>query len=100
MGWLHKYLGAPVLDLAKDFLRLLRIRREEFADLVDRAESMAAVQCKDRLRKRIISDVLYPRCAVAAGRKLRDLVFELSLADANEIASSGSALKKNSRTSS
>ena len=36
----------------------------------------------------------------AAGRKLRDLVFELSLADANEIASSGSALKKNSRTSS
>ena len=28
------------------------------------------------------------------GWKLRDLVFELSLADANEIASSGSALKK------
>ena len=40
------------------------------------------------------------KAAVAAGRKLRDLVFELSLADANEIASSGSALKKNSRTSS
>ena len=33
------------------------------------------------------------KAAVAAGRKLRDLVFELSLADANEIASSGSALK-------
>ena len=38
--------------------------------------------------------------AVAAGRKLRDLVFELSLADANEIASSESPLKKNSRSSS
>ena len=34
------------------------------------------------------------KTAVAAGRKLRDLVFELSLAAANEIASSGSALKK------
>ena len=34
------------------------------------------------------------KAAVAAGRKLRDLVFELSLADANEIASSESPLKK------
>ena len=65
LGSLEIMLIHTVLDLAKDFLRLLRIRREEFADLVDRAESMAAVQCKDRLRKRIISDVLYPRCAVA-----------------------------------
>ena len=40
------------------------------------------------------------KAAVAAGRKLRDLVFELSLADANEIASSESPLKKNSRSSS
>ena len=40
------------------------------------------------------------KAAVAAGRKLRDLVFELSLADANEIASSGSPLKKSSRSSS
>ena len=40
------------------------------------------------------------KAAVAAGRKLRDLVFELSLADANEIASSGSPLKKTSRSSS
>ena len=40
------------------------------------------------------------RDTVAAGRKLRDLVFELSLADAQEIIASGSALKKNSRTSS
>ena len=39
------------------------------------------------------------RAAAAAGRKLRDLVFELSLADANEIASSESPLKS-SRTSS
>ena len=39
------------------------------------------------------------KAAVAAGRKLRDLVFELSLADANEIASSESLLKK-SRSSS
>lgn len=34
------------------------------------------------------------KAAVAAGRKLRDLVFKLSLADANEIASSESPLKK------
>lgn len=34
------------------------------------------------------------KAAVAAGRKLRDLVFELSLADANEIASSETPLKK------
>lgn len=40
------------------------------------------------------------KAAVAAGRKLRDLVFELSLADANEIASSESPLKKSSRSSS
>ena len=38
--------------------------------------------------------------AIAAGRKLRDLVLELSLANAKEIADSGSPLKKNSRTSS
>ena len=40
------------------------------------------------------------KAAAAAGRKLRDLVFELSLADANEIASSESPLKKSSRSSS
>ena len=40
------------------------------------------------------------KAAVAAGRKLKDLVFELSLVNANEIASSESALKKSSRTSS
>ena len=40
------------------------------------------------------------KAAAAAGRKLRDLVFELSLADANEIASPESPLKKSSRTSS
>ena len=40
------------------------------------------------------------KAAVAAGRKLKDLVFELSLVDANEIASSGSPLKKTSRSSS
>ena len=40
------------------------------------------------------------KAAAAAGRKLRDLVFELSLADANEIASSESPLKKTSRSSS
>ena len=40
------------------------------------------------------------KAAIAAGRKLRDLVIELSLANAKEIADSGSPLKKNSRTSS
>jgi hypothetical protein len=40
------------------------------------------------------------KAAVAAGRKLKDLVFELSLVNANEIASSESALKKSSHTSS
>ena len=40
------------------------------------------------------------KAAIAAGRKLRDLVLELSLANAKEIADSGSPLKKNSRTSS
>ena len=42
----------------------------------------------------------FKAAAAAAGRKLRDLVFELSLADANEIASSESPLKKKSRSSS
>ena len=40
------------------------------------------------------------KAAIAAGRKLRDLVLELSLANAREIASSESPLKKSSRTSS
>ena len=40
------------------------------------------------------------KAAVASGRKLRDLVLELSAADAQEIIASGSALKKSSRTSS
>ena len=34
------------------------------------------------------------KAAVAAGRKLRELVLELSHANAEEIASSGSPLKK------
>lgn len=40
------------------------------------------------------------KAAVAAGKKLKELVFELSLANAREISSSDSALKKSSRTSS
>ena len=40
------------------------------------------------------------KAAIAAGRRLRDLVLELSLANAREIASSESPLKKSSRTSS
>ena len=40
------------------------------------------------------------RAAVAAGKRLKELMLELSLANANEIASPGSPLKKNSRTSS
>ena len=40
------------------------------------------------------------KAAAAAGRRLRDLMAELSLANADEIASSESPLKKNSRTSS
>ena len=40
------------------------------------------------------------KAAIAAGRKLKDLVLELSLASAKEIAASESPLKKNSRSSS
>ena len=40
------------------------------------------------------------KAAVAAGRKLKELVLELSLANAREIASSESPLKKTSRESS
>lgn len=40
------------------------------------------------------------KAAVAAGKKLKELVFELSLANAREIVSSESPLKKSSRTSS
>ena len=40
------------------------------------------------------------KAAAAAGRKLKDLVLELSLANARELASSVSPLKKSSRTSS
>ena len=40
------------------------------------------------------------KAAVAAGRKLKELVLELSHANAEEIASSETPLKKNSRTSS
>lgn len=40
------------------------------------------------------------KAAVAAGKKLKELVFELSLANAHEISSSESPLKKSSRTSS
>lgn len=40
------------------------------------------------------------RAAAAAGKKLKELVFELSLANAREIASPASPLKKNSRSSS
>ena len=40
------------------------------------------------------------KAAVAAGRKLKNLVLELSLANARELASSESPLKKSSRTSS
>ena len=40
------------------------------------------------------------KAAAAAGRKLKELVLELSLANARELASSGSPLKKSSRTSS
>ena len=40
------------------------------------------------------------KAAVAAGKKLKELVFELSLANAREIVSSGSPLKKSSRSSS
>ena len=40
------------------------------------------------------------RAAAAAGKRLKELVFELSLANAQEIASSASPLKKNSRNSS
>ena len=40
------------------------------------------------------------KAAIVAGRKLKDLVLELSLANAKEIASSESPLKKNSRNSS
>ena len=40
------------------------------------------------------------KAALASGKKLKDLVLELSAADAREIIDSGSALKKSSRTSS
>ena len=40
------------------------------------------------------------KAAIAAGSKLKDLVLELSLASAKEIASSESPLKKNLRSSS
>ena len=40
------------------------------------------------------------KAAVAAGRKLKELVLELSHANAQEIASSRSPLRKSSRTSS
>ena len=40
------------------------------------------------------------KAAIAAGKKLRDLVLELSLTNAREMASSESPLKKSSRTSS
>ncbi len=40
------------------------------------------------------------KAAVTAGRKLKDLVLELSLANAREIASTKTPLKKSSRTSS
>ena len=40
------------------------------------------------------------KAALASGKKLKDLVLELSAADAREIIAAGSALKKSSRTSS
>ena len=40
------------------------------------------------------------KAAVAAGRKLKDLVLELSLANARELASAETPLKKSSRNSS
>ncbi len=40
------------------------------------------------------------KAAVASGKKLRDLVFELSAADTRLLSEQSSALKKNSRTSS
>ena len=40
------------------------------------------------------------KAAVASGKKLRDLVFELSAADARLLSGQSSALKKSSRTSS
>ena len=40
------------------------------------------------------------KAAVASGKKLRDLVLELSAADAKALSGQASALKKNSRTSS
>ena len=40
------------------------------------------------------------KAAVTAGRKLKDLVLELSLANARELASAETPLKKSSRNSS
>ena len=40
------------------------------------------------------------KTAITAGRKLKDLVFELSLTNARELASAETPLKKSSRTSS
>lgn len=40
------------------------------------------------------------KAAVASGKKLRDLVFELSLTNAQELATTETPLKKSSRTSS
>ena len=40
------------------------------------------------------------KAAITAGRKLKDLVLELSLANARELASAETPLKKRSRTSS
>ena len=40
------------------------------------------------------------KAAITAGRKLKDLVLELSLANARELASAETPLKKSSRTSS